>query len=185
MKFFNNKGFTLIELMVSVGIFALMTALLLFRADRFDGGIVLENLAYDIALSIREAQTYGLNVLEAPVGTAGEFEVAYGAQFKVGTQYIFYADLNNSRSYDIESGTGAEHIRKYSLKRGATISNICIGADENTCTTNPAALDVLFLRPNPKALITGDSNYGQITLTARDGSTRIVGVRKTGQIFVK
>jgi prepilin-type N-terminal cleavage/methylation domain-containing protein len=178
MKFFNNKGFTLIELMVSVGIFAVMTALLLFRADRFDGGIVLENMAYDIALSIREAQSYGLNVLET---AGGQFTYAYGNQFTAGTQYDFYVDANENRAYD--SG-GAEGLKRYSLRRGAYISALCAGPDANNCG-EISTLNILFLRPNPAALITGDNAYARIVVTGRDGSTRNVVVRKTGQISVE
>lgn len=156
-----------------------MTALLLFRADRFDGGIVLENLAYDIALSIREAQTYGLNVRES---TPGQFTYAYGTQFHTSnaTEYQFYVDTNQNDAYN-----SGESIRKYTLKRGARITGVCTGVDENNCTNTAPPLNIQFLRPQPKAIINGGANYGQITITARDGSTKMVGVRKTGQIFIK
>jgi prepilin-type N-terminal cleavage/methylation domain-containing protein len=50
-----NKGFTLVELMVTVGIFTIISGLLLARYSNFNQGIILTNLAYDIALTIRSA----------------------------------------------------------------------------------------------------------------------------------
>ena len=56
------RGFTLIEMMVSVGIFALITTLIMVSGRSFGGSVLLTNLAYDVALSVRRAQTFGINV---------------------------------------------------------------------------------------------------------------------------
>jgi prepilin-type N-terminal cleavage/methylation domain-containing protein len=59
-----KSGFTLIELMVVLVVFVALTGIMISSQSKFDGTILLNNLAYDIALSIREAQTYGVNVKE-------------------------------------------------------------------------------------------------------------------------
>jgi prepilin-type N-terminal cleavage/methylation domain-containing protein len=66
--FHQQKGFTIIELVVSVAIFAFMTAFLVARYGTFNQGVLLTNLAYDVALTIRNAQSYGLNVKSLPAG---------------------------------------------------------------------------------------------------------------------
>src|SRR3989344_4615422 len=52
-----ERGFTLVELMVVTGILVVITSLILANNTRFGGAVLLENLAYDIALSMRKAQT--------------------------------------------------------------------------------------------------------------------------------
>jgi len=69
-----------------------------------------QNQVLDIALSLREAQVYGLGVKD--VG-AGVFDVSYGVHFDINTpsSYIFFADLNDNLIYEdgvdgiVESGT--------------------------------------------------------------------------------
>ena len=93
----SNKGFTLIELLVSVAIFTFLTGLILVNHGRFTSAILLENLAYDVGLSIREAQIFGLSVKEFEPGS-GQFQQGYGVHFDASTpaQYIIFADRRPS-----------------------------------------------------------------------------------------
>ena len=56
------RGFTLIELMVTLAIFTIMTSVIMANYPGFNNKIALEVLAQDIALSIRQAQVYGISV---------------------------------------------------------------------------------------------------------------------------
>lgn len=60
-----SRGFTLIELLVVIAIFSMMTGLILANYSGFDSSIVLENTAYEVALEIRQAQSFGLGVRQA------------------------------------------------------------------------------------------------------------------------
>ncbi len=94
-----NVGFSMVELMISIGIFMLITGILLANFPSFSSKISLENLAYEIALSIREAQIYGLSVKQ--FGTGG-FDYGYGIHFD-NTDYnsfILFADINANQKYD-------------------------------------------------------------------------------------
>ena len=80
-----NKGFTLIELLVCITIFVIMTALLLFKYGNFNQSVLLTNLAYDTALTIRTAQNYGLSVKAVKdasgadvICSSSNFQCAYG-----------------------------------------------------------------------------------------------------------
>lgn len=54
-----HKGFTLIEFIVIISIFAIMAAVALFNFNGFRSNVSLNNLAHDIGLTIRQAQVFG------------------------------------------------------------------------------------------------------------------------------
>lgn len=62
-SFFNNiksqisRGFTLVEFVVIIGIFAIMVGVIMSNFNGFRSVITLDNLAQDIALAIRQVQT--------------------------------------------------------------------------------------------------------------------------------
>lgn len=181
-----KAGFTLVELMVSVGIFALMTTFLLAKYGTFNQSVLLTNLAYDVALTIRNAQSYGLNVRS--VGDVENFDTAYGVHFSdsANTLFTFFADPIKDGIY-----TSDKKISDYLIKRGSVISDLCVGNDSSSCSsTGVDTVDVSFIRPNPDGIIkingaTSPSyKYAEITLRATDGSLKKVVVRSTGQIAI-
>ncbi len=182
-----NSGFTLIELMVSLAIFAFMTAFLLAKYGTFNQSTLVTNLAYDAALTIRSAQSYGLNVQNAVNSqgtnltcsgqtgyTSGNacFYYAYGVHFGGTTptnRFILFVDLNtgqsNSGVYVPNDSPNVEDISTYKMNTGYTIQGICaIQAGSSACTPL-SSLDITFKRPNPDAIIDG-------TLLS-DGTTKI------------
>jgi type II secretory pathway pseudopilin PulG len=52
-----TNGFTLVEFIVIMGIFSIMVGVVMFNFTSFRSTITLDNLAQDIALSIRQVQT--------------------------------------------------------------------------------------------------------------------------------
>ncbi len=192
------KGFTIVELIISIAIFALMTALVVARYGSFNQNTLLTNVAYDMALTIRTAQTYGLSV-KSVGGDSDSFGSAYGIAFDLNdrTHFTLFADTNNNGVYDENSG---EAITKYTLTQGVTISNMCLAADISGCSTSGAFVgatqfDIVYKRPNPNAVFNlisaGDIQRNQgfpaafISLTSSDGThTEVVYVRKNGQISV-
>lgn len=195
----NKKGFTLIELMVTVGIFVLMTGVLLAKYGSFNQGIILTNLAYDVALNIRTAQSSGLNVKSTPanssVNFSSQFNYPFGVHFTSGSSaFVNFADANYNNDTGIGRYESSEAISSVNIKRGSTVSSLCAGANENSCDNTILELDITFKRPDPVAHIvsvgTGDvvkseNGYAEITLRSVDGTTRKVVVRSTGQIAVK
>src|SRR3989344_1409035 len=53
-----TKGFTLIELLVVSAIVVMLATVILSSHGKFGGQVLLQNFAYDVALSIRQAQVY-------------------------------------------------------------------------------------------------------------------------------
>src|SRR3989344_7878132 len=146
-----QKGFTLIELMVTVGIFVLMTGLILARYGSFNQGILLTNLAYDVALTIRSAQSYGLNVKSVPnssVNFSNEFNYPFGVHFKKDSKFfILFADADVDGRFD-----SGEDISTTNIKRGSKVGILCVGT-ESSCDSSINTLDIAFKRPDPVAHI--------------------------------
>ncbi len=205
-SYLSRRGFTLVELMVSIGIFAMMTALVVAKYSNFNGSVLMTNLAYDVALTIRTAQTYGLSVKNNDPSNSdlsSSFKYGYGVHFdtrgNANKQIILFADKNGDQQY---SGIG-ENISIYNVKRGATINKLCANVGCSGGPNNTKDLDIIFIRPDPKAIIClydkmGDpcgpvdvSNivpYIEIVMQGSDSNpinARTIIVRENGQISVK
>lgn len=171
-----NKGFTLIELMITVGIFAIMTALLVAKYGTFNNGVLLTNLAYDIALNIRSAQSYGLNTRGDDSDSFNGFTGSYTVSFE-----------ENKKHFTL-TGRGLE--KTTNIKRGSYIKELKVGSDSNL-TSSVDTMAVTFNRPDPSARISVPSSglsiyypYGEIIISSAEGVERKIIIRSTGQIYV-
>ena len=195
-----KKGFTLVELLVTITIFVILTGVVLFNQSQFNSTILLTNLAYDTALTVRQAQTYGINIKGFNGGT--QF-VPYGAHFETGTNNksfilfadILYTDLDKTAhpysSITLSTcDTAKGCVSRYNIQRGNYISKLeVLNSSGVTSTVNK--LDILFQRPNPDALIYGHGSTGTsyvkatIYLTSSDGSrSRRIEVQSNGLIQI-
>ena len=181
------RAFSLIELLVAVSIFLIISTVILANHSRFNSSVLLGSLAYDVALSIREAQVFGLSVRQF----GSNFQVGYGVRFSSPSSYIFFVDTNANKKYD----DGVDSIvRTYALSRGHTLLRFCgITAaaieecsDSGTPITN---LDIVFFRPDPDAVISSNEpgvySSGKVIVSSPSGETRTVEIASTGQISVK
>lgn len=94
-----SSGFALIELLVAVAVFGIISAFVLLAYNRVSGQLFLTTLAYEIALSFREAQSYGVSVHEfANQGQTATFDVGYGLHFDRGSlfTYALFADVGGT-----------------------------------------------------------------------------------------
>ncbi len=80
LKSKSGAGFTMIELMVSISIFFIVTGIILSNYPKFGNNLALESLAQDMALSIRQAQVFGSAILGTGQNPTQIFN-AYGAYF--------------------------------------------------------------------------------------------------------
>ncbi|MDB5238915.1 MAG: hypothetical protein JWO00_250 [Candidatus Parcubacteria bacterium] len=205
-----NRGFTILELVVSIGIFAAMTALVVAKYGNFNQSTLLTDTAYDIALALHTAQNYGLSVKNT--GAANSFGQPYAIDFSTspggiscGTvtsnnkHIILYADAFPAGAPDGICGSSDGALTTYSITRGATIaptksgagSGICVGSGSTCAFYNITQLDVSFVRPNPDAKICANGSasscytYAEVIIVGTDGSTRTIAIRENGQISVK
>lgn len=150
-----KRGFTLIELLAVMGIVVVVSSVVLANNSRFGGNILLQNLAYDIALSVRQAQVYGIAVRSFG---ASNFSAGFGVHFDISspTLYALFADAV------VANGTYDENelVESTTLGRGYKIKSLCAtrSGPENC---NYDTIDILFKRPEPDALITARDGSGQ------------------------
>lgn len=180
-----KRGFTLIELLAVMAIMVILTGVLLAKNSSFGGTIILRSLAYDVALSVREAQTYGIAVRRTASGTFGS---GYGIEVRSASpsSYLLFSDDNGNGYYDGES----ELVTRYELKQGYIISNLCYTSAIEAEVCGAQKVDVTFVRPEPDAYIrVNDSaslnQQARIIISSPNGSAASVLMEITGQISVQ
>ena len=195
-----SRGFTLLELLIVIGIFIIITSLLVANYNRFGGNLLVSNLAYDIALSIREAQAYGIAVkgYQNPDTGSGGFTFGYGINVDgtslPATSYVLFTDLKPNTLYDADEN---ELLKTYSLQKGNVIANICATRATNgnlDCATDNTGnatrqLTITFLRPNPEATIraktlTTCGCRERICIRSPQGKMKSIYIQTSGQIAV-
>lgn len=189
-----ETGFSLIEMLVVIAIFVVITTIVIARNAQFNNSIILGTLAYDVALSIREAQAYGLGVREVGIGSPEDFDTPHGIEIysddhvsEDPSKYYLGADLNDNGWID-ESND--ERIKTFSLNRGFVISDICGSGVQQSCDSTAPGLSIVFKRPEPDAVMQTAAGapweYAEITLESPDGtSQRTVTITNSGQIAVE
>ncbi len=165
----DSRGMTSLELIVVLMIFGVIASTVIFRFSSFSNNVALENLAQDMALRVKQAQTNAISGQYPKLNTTGVYQTApdstwvpsYGVYFdKTGTnnkQFVFFFDRNTiafagNKIIDdevpgVSCGIGAsECLDKITITTQEYISDICIGG---TCGINNVA--VVFKRPFPDA----------------------------------
>ena len=172
------------EMLVTVGIFAIISTVVIVRNAQFDNETLLQTLAYDVALSVRQAQQFGVNVRSSGEGESGEdvFDGAYGVHFETDSAtYFAFIDADEDGTYDEPE----ELIETYTLGRGATVGSICeVQTKENDCSHKQ--LDIVFRRPDPDAVINNGS-ISQATvelISGRKDGSRVINIESTGSISI-
>lgn len=185
-----SKGFTLVEMIISVGIFTVMSAIILANYPEFRSRSALDNLAAQIATVYREAQVYGISVREE--GEAN-FSIGYGVHIDrtlSETDIVIFSDADKDFIFNEKFDSILETFR---LGGGERITKLCIPSCVNTKIQNEVdSLTTVFIRPNPDAYFsvrdTPDPSASSISIEVsnRSGSyTRNVEVFTTGQISVR
>jgi prepilin-type N-terminal cleavage/methylation domain-containing protein len=209
-----DEAFTLVELIVSVAIIAIITAIVMFNQNNMSEQISLTNLVTDISLQIRQAQVYGISVKEfspQSIPLPNAFTNAYGVDFSLnnavcstyspalnpGCGFYIFADLNSNGYYNSTCPPGplSECITWSIFPQGNYIKQLCViqGNGASICTLKRLA--ITFLRPSPVAQMvfwdsTGAQNAysgyqgGEIVVTSPHGLTQTIVVWQTGQISV-
>lgn len=196
MKKRAQKGFTLIEMLVVVGIMVVVSGLILANNNRFGGVVLLQNLAYDMALSIRQAQGYGIAVQRFN----SSFSSGYGMHFQIdppGTTqstYVLFADAIEPADGEYTCPTpgtaNCELVQATTIASGYRISSLCVRPAGGAMQCGASTLDILFKRPEPDAYIRSSlgedvNESAEIHVQSPRGDTKVVTIHANGQIAVQ
>lgn len=182
-----QRGFGLIELLVSISIMVIIASVVLVRQSSFNGAVLLRSQAYEIALQLRDAQ---LNAVSA-TGQGGAFRSIIGVHFDTtnpGTYRVF-RDADDDSFYDAAEEFGQQGLMdpRFAIDE--------IRADGSVITSTD--LSVVFERPNfdaeffegPGSDIAAATIEIDIRLVGSTGSgpgdVRTVEVTSAGQVAVQ
>lgn len=179
-----GRGFTLVEMLVVIGIIVVISGIVLANNNRFGGIVQLQNLAYDIALSIRQAQVYGISVSRFNNSTT--FAAAYGMHFETVSpnNYILFGDVNPppNGTYDVGAPV-SEIVQSTTIQSGYTIAYLFVTPPGGTesATGTVTTLDITYRRPNPDACIRKNADIVTFSVKGRC----ISGINEQARIVVR
>ncbi len=187
-----TRAFSLIEVLVTITIVTLITAIIMVRYSSFDSSILLNNQAYEIALDLRETQVRSISV---QADGTDEFQSGFGLYFNSATpdEYILFQDTNNDNRYNANETT----LTTLTLDSRFTIQGIYIN-NSFALTARRGAASVVFKRPNFDANIRVAPNnssvinnaviqtvYLQVASTRDTSSFKSIAIYSSGQISVE
>ncbi|MDB5204678.1 MAG: hypothetical protein JWP09_706 [Candidatus Taylorbacteria bacterium] len=181
----HSRGFSLIELIITVSIMLIVTSAVLFRQSKFSSDVLITDVAYEVALSVRDAAVSGLS---SKASSTIPYKSGYGVHFEPGTDggnpnsFINFVDVSetpildpvtdDSKIFDYyytaqsdqnQTG-GVDSVDKViQLTQGQTIKQYCAKADGGwVCGPDSSGhvLNIVYVRPNPDAHITMGTKTG-------------------------
>ena len=197
--------------MVVLAIIVSVMSIVLTGQSTFNKTLILSNTTYDIALSLRSAETYGLGGHAVGVAPTG-----YGIHFDktIPGSFILFGDSSpgpsttsvchptsdvtslSAQPGDCSYTAGQDTVvSTYVLGNNMTISDFCAYFSGSwSCATSHgsslSALDIVFSRPNPDTLMSANGSYSPsspvtgacITVSSPQGGWRFISVSSSGQI---
>lgn len=163
----SSKGFTLAELLVVIGIIALISTVVFANYRQGEKHFSLQRASYALVQDIRSAQNMAMGARTV----AGVVPEGYGIYFNTSTptQYKIFAD-NGDGLY----GGGDTDVTTLQFESGIAITSLSTGG----------TLSVVFFPPDPSVLISGNEliTSASITINYEGGPARIISVNKAGLI---
>lgn len=194
-----NGGMTYVELVVVLGIFSVLSAVILFNYDNFLSKVDTKVLANDIALQLVDGQKSAVGGQWNSLASS-TWKPSYGVYFNLTSgantgSKVFYsfADLDNNKKYDERfTCPGNECLERFSITKGDFISaiNSVPLTGSSTPVTGPIA--VTFTRPDSAASFcptTGSClsnvNYLEIVVSSPSGVTATIRAYASGRVDVQ
>lgn len=200
----SGKGFSLIEMLVVFAIIVSIMSVVFTNQGSFNKSYVLANTAYDVALSLRNAETFGIG--SRALGTS--VNAGYGLHFDSSDSSAFrlFADTAPAASCSTPNCKPGNYVytvgsdslvRTYALGNNITITDFCAYATSWSCTYahdgasgGLTSLDIVFARPNPNPFMSENGAYSQafpvtdacLRLSSAQGTARYVSVSLAGEI---
>jgi prepilin-type N-terminal cleavage/methylation domain-containing protein len=169
-----KRGFTIIELLVAVSIFIIITGLVVADFRRGARSDELKIAASGLASTLQRAQTMAL-AGEAINGIVPAGGYGVYVTLDVPNRYIIFADNDDDKTYDAGEDL-ADGVNF--LPSNITISQV-----------SPASASIIFKSPKPTIYINGDISLNLAIITLKDSisnqSRKVIVNRISGQISVE
>jgi prepilin-type N-terminal cleavage/methylation domain-containing protein len=183
----DQRGFTLIEMLVSLSIFAVITSFVIANYRVGQQGDELRISAQLVGSMVRRAQTAAIaggeiascvgGAVNGKVCTPGisaacadgdclrDIPRGYGVHFSSAAgkerTMVYFADTNGDRRFDPQ-----EAVRSESVSSGAFVSVTGVFPDDGS-----GSLDIVFVPPKPNVLYNAATDETEAVVTLRHRST--------------
>ncbi len=210
----NRRGFTLVEMLVVLAIFVIITGIILANLPDFKSQINLDLVAQEIALQMRSAQVFAVGSKSTGVASDNRIDF-YGIHFggspsnrvSGGTASAtrFNSLILYGGSLDDQAGEsryvegpcregGSNCLEVYSVPSGYSIENVCVGstfgAAGKCLDGNDEGIDVYYRRPETEAgfYLGGSADTSDIVkvkvVAKKSGKAKYVRILRGGQVSV-
>lgn len=186
MKIIGQKGFTVIEMIVSIGIIVVMTGLFLANYRTANQAAGLNAAAQKLASDIRLVQSYALgSKKDSTIIPAGGWGVYMQKNPPNDTKYVIFADnglsAGSSVPYDYDGSDSV--VQTVSIPGDGNISIFSFSG----FSTGGNSQSVVFLPPSSKVYFSGDLAVGAVEIVLKDkrnNATKTVSINHFGLVEV-
>lgn len=146
-----KKGFTLIEIMVVIALFATLSAISLgsgYRQNQIRNSLLTDSV--DLAISLQDMQTRSSSFISS---NENSNSVGYGLFFDSmdpGNIQSFYKSEGQFSSVDVPNISVAKPDQDLILNYGNKVGKICLNGCSNF-NSNNTKLAIFFIKPKPYA----------------------------------
>lgn len=179
------RGFTLVELLVTVAIMMFVVGSLSISFSAFDSQSILRARTHEVARTVRLAQTYATSIRGTKDTTSGiMFARGYGVSFNKtpdadGVYEMRMFSYKGSQSVPrLDNDAGI--IEYVSIPKGYIVDLLCIELPSGTQNCNIEQLDISFKRPEFASYFYAKS--GEVEYI--DGVRAYVHIRDSGRQHV-
>ena len=164
------KSFTLIEMLISFIVLAILTGIIIINPNKGANIYRLKNASFELISQIDKARTFSLSNIKFNNLT---FSEGWGINFNVNNNfYIIFADINKNKYFDAN-----EKSETIYLVDGLEISELKI----NSLPVN--TLDIIFEPPFIDIYINGiQGNKASVTIKNIDNDIETVTINAVGGI---
>ena len=193
-----QRGFSLIELMVAVGILTLINIMIFASYPEFSQKMALKRTSEEVALIARQAQAYALGI-KRPVSSGDDY-YGFGIHFDKNDSksLVLFADLDSDKTYDKGDGCGGantECFQEFKISTGDYVSELQ-ACDSVSCqSVGNGGLDIVYPRATFMASISaggdvcGSCSYAKVTIQSPRGkeekNKKYINIWISGQISVE
>ena len=161
-----NRGFTTVEMLVTVGVLAALSAILIGYSRSGELNIILFKDQARVVNAILRAKSLAVQTY-----ATGENVCGYGIHFDPGGSFIIFKDLAaDCDSSDRQYSDPSEEVEVNKLDSKLWFSQLDIS-------------DALFVPPDPETILKPDRESGVIAITAASGASTVkIKINSAGQV---
>lgn len=180
-----QKGFSLIELMVAVGILTIINIMIFASYPEFSQKMALKRTSEEIALIARQAQAYALGIKKSV--SASDDYFGFGVHFQKSKPKSIFL-FTDSGAIPNKIYDAGELFQEFKISAGDYVSELWICA--SFCQA-VSALDIVYPRAASMATINNDDtlSYAKITIKSPRGNEeknkKYIKIWISGQISVE